>query len=186
MRFSPVFLILLFVSLPGFAAERVQVGDVLPHDLTLSDQFGEEQSFEMLVGNKGVTLVFFRSADWCSYCQIQMTKLNKEAEAFEKEGYPLVGISYDSVETLERFEQKLQMKIETEESGTTFLSDPQSKAISAFGLLNTEYEKGSFAYGIPHPAIYIVNKDRTIKAVLSEEGYKKRPDAEAIFQAIAE
>ena len=187
MRLLAILTIFLILPFNSFAAsERAAVGDMIPHTLNLMDQNNAQRSFESLVGDKGATLVFFRSVSWCPYCQMQMTKLNREASKFINAGYPLVGISYDSVEDLQRFEKQLQQKTSADKSGVVFLSDENSGAIKDFGLLNTKHKEGSFAYGVPHPAIYIVDKNKIIKAVLSEDGYKDRPEASAILKALEE
>jgi hypothetical protein len=40
-----------------------QVGEAIPA-FKLRDQFGHEQTFDTMVGPKGLVLLFFRSADW--------------------------------------------------------------------------------------------------------------------------
>jgi len=64
------------------------------------------------------------------------------------------------------------------------LSDKGSETIKAFGIFNTEHKEGSFAYGVPYPAVYVVNKDGAIKGVLREDGYKKRPEVSDILEVI--
>ncbi len=184
MRLILSLIILVTLPFTAIAGEALKVGDNVPASITAKDQFGVERSFSDLVGEKGATLVFFRSADWCPYCQIQLIKLNKDADKFTESGYPLVGVSNDEIVSLKRFEDRLQKMTSAEKSGFTFLSDENSEIIKSFGILNETHKEGSFAYGVPHPAVYIVNKDAKIEAVLQEEGYKDRPANEVIIDAI--
>ena len=64
------------------------------------------------------------------------------------------------------------------------LSDEGSSTIRAFGILNEDFAQDHFAYGVPHPHVYVVGTDGTVQAVLAEETYKKRPTVEAIVEAI--
>ena len=70
----------------------------------------------------------------------------------------------------------------TRRSSYTLLSDPDHKAIEAYGLLNKEVT-GKFE-GIPYPGTMIVDKDGVIRAKLFFEGYAKRHAAEDIVKAV--
>ena len=54
------------------------------------------------------------------------------------------------------------------------LSDPDHKTIDAYGLRDAAY-KGQNTYGIPHPAVYIINKDGKVTWAKIESDYRKRP-----------
>jgi peroxiredoxin len=54
------------------------------------------------------------------------------------------------------------------------LSDPDHKVIEAYGLRDPAY-KGQNIDGIPHPAIYIINKDGKVTWAKIESDYRKRP-----------
>jgi peroxiredoxin len=172
-------LILAFILVPGvaWAVGSVNKGDEIPHDLTLQNQAGQVQSLDTLRGTKGITLVFTRSLDWCPYCQAQTIELNDRAGEFEQAGYPVVTLSYDSPEKLDAFAKKQDIDI-------TLLSDPASEVIKAFGLLNTEHPIGSFAYGIPYPAVYVIGQDKIVRDIFFEEDYKDRPDVDEMLSSI--
>ena len=84
-------------------------------------------------------------------------------------------ISYDSAETLKRVAQK---------RGVTFLllSDPGSKTIEAYGILNKE--ASGRAKGVPHPGIFILDQQGVIRAKLFLDGYRERPKSGDIIQAL--
>jgi cytochrome oxidase Cu insertion factor (SCO1/SenC/PrrC family) len=50
-------------SAPDVTTLGPQVGDKVP-DFTLPDQHGRPRSLASLMGEKGLVLVFYRSADW--------------------------------------------------------------------------------------------------------------------------
>ena len=54
------------------------------------------------------------------------------------------------------------------------LSDAGHKTIDAYGLFDTEYI-GQGIEGIPHPAVYVLDKNRKIVWARVESDYRKRP-----------
>ncbi len=172
-----LFILMLFIVTPLSAAEAVKVGDIIP-TIKLYDQYGGERMWDNLSGEKGAVLVFVRSADWCPYCQAQLIDLSHNKEKFEKAGFSIVGISYDPVEKLKKFADK-------RDPGFVLLSDPDSSLIRDFGIFDDSHVKGSFAYGVPRPTVYVVGKDGAVDAILAEESYKTRPQLDSIMDAIA-
>ncbi len=63
------------------------------------------------------------------------------------------------------------------------LSDPGHKIIDAYGLLDPAYEGKQF-YGIPHPAVYVIDKNGKVSWVKVESNYRQRPTNEEIRTAI--
>jgi len=169
-------LLMAFIVTPSFASETVKVGQTVP-PIKLYDQYGGERMLGDLTGERGATLVFVRSVDWCPYCQAQLIDLRNDKEKFEREGFPIVAISYDSIEKLKKFDDR-------RDPGFPLLSDQDSKLIKEFGIFDDSHKEGSFAYGVPKPTVYVINKAGVVKAILSEESYKKRPQIETIMEAI--
>lgn len=169
----------IFISAPGFAndGEGVQVGSVLPSDVVLEDQNSESKSFKDLMGKNGMVLFFYRSADWCPYCKAQLIDLRNNREKFEREGVSLVGVSYDNVETLTKFNTKYS-------PGYTLLSDDGSAVIKEFGIFDDSQREGSFSYGVAKPTVYVINRNGAVHAVLAEDSYKTRPQIDAIMDAV--
>lgn len=54
------------------------------------------------------------------------------------------------------------------------LSDPDHKTIDAYGLFDPAYI-GKGVEGIPHPTVFILDKNRKIVWARVEEDYRKRP-----------
>ena len=142
-----------------------------------ADQTGKPRALASLMGDKGMVLFFFRSADWCPYCQAQMMDLNTAVAGIERRGYKMAGISYDRPEILKTF-------IERRSIGYTLLSDPKSEVIDRYKLRDPQYPPGNLAYGVPRPIIFILDRNGVIKAKLYEETYTKRPPATLVIETL--
>ena len=59
------------------------------------------------------------------------------------------------------------------------LSDPAHKIIDAYGLLDPAYA-GQKVYGIPHPAVYVIDKQGKVAWTKIETDYKQRPSNQEI------
>ena len=57
-----------------------------------------------------------------------------------------------------------------------FISDIDAATILALGVLNEGYEPGDDAYGIPHPGVFVLNRDREIVGKIFIESYRERVD----------
>ena len=63
------------------------------------------------------------------------------------------------------------------------LSDPGHKVIDAYGLRDPAYE-GQKVYGIPHPAVYVIDTLGKVAWARIESDYKQRPTNEEIRAAL--
>ena len=169
--------LLLVGSLPAadaLAIPGMKVGEKAP-DFTLKQAAGADVALGALLKKSKVALVFYRSADWCPFCKVQLQDLNSVARDLDMLGWSMAAISYDPTETLERFStaNKLDYRL---------LSDPGSKTIDAFGIRN-ESVKGSARFnGIPHPLIIFIGADGTVKAKLYEQRYQDRPASGLVLE----
>jgi peroxiredoxin len=153
------------------------IGSKVPDIGTPPDHTGAQRPLSALMGDRGLVLFFFRSADWCPYCQAQMMDLNTAVAAIERRGYKMVGISYDSPQILNTFIERRGIKY-------TLLSDPKSEIIDRYNLRDPQYKPGSRAFGVPRPIIFVLDKSGTIKAKLYEETYQKRPPATLVVETL--
>ena len=109
-----------------------------------------------------------------------MVQLQKDSEAIRDAGITLVGISYDSVETLKTYSDK---------NGISFplLSDEGSKTIDVFGIRNKGMDGKKFGpndlTGIPFPGTYILDGDGVIRAKLFLERYQVRHTSQELIEA---
>jgi peroxiredoxin len=129
------------------------------------DQFGRQQNLNSLRGKNGTVLLFFRSADWWPYCKGQLVELQSAKRRFEKQGISLAAISYDSVEILKYFADRRNIDF-------PLLSDPDSKAIQAYRVLNTE-ATGQFK-GMARPGYFFIDTRGIVKEKFFEAKYRER------------
>ena len=106
---------------------------------------------------------------------MQLVELQQNLEQFRRQGVGIVAISYDSVAILADF---------TRRKGITFpmLSDPDSKIIKAFGILNSSIPKSDVMhYGIPNPGTYRVSADGVIQSKYFLANFQERYSAPTIL-----
>ena len=63
------------------------------------------------------------------------------------------------------------------------LSDPDHKTIDTYGLRDPAYE-GQQVYGIPHPAVYVIDKSGKVAWAKIESNYRERPANDEIRAAL--
>jgi hypothetical protein len=100
--------------------------------------------------------------------------LEQSYPTVKAEGLGLAAISYDSVEVLKSFAARKQITF-------PMLSDPGSKIIRSFGILNETADKSTMFYGIPYPGTYVVDAKGIVVARYFEEDYKERETASSIL-----
>jgi peroxiredoxin len=152
------------VSLGKFAEAGLRAGQKAP-DFSATDQFGKTQTLETLRGPKGTVLLFYRSADWCPYCKGQLIQLQAAKDRFEKQGLKIAGISYDNVEILKYFSGRRKIEF-------PLLSDPDSKIIRMYQVLNTE-AAGPNA-GMARPGYFYIDPEGMIREKFFEAKYRER------------
>ncbi|MES2253456.1 MAG: peroxiredoxin family protein [Pseudomonadota bacterium] len=153
------------------------IGSKVPPIGMPQDEAGKPRTLESLAGRNGTVLFFFRSASWCPYCQLQLMDLNGGVGELEKRGYRLAGISYEPPSVDAEFIGKRGLKY-------PLLSDPKSEIIDRYKLRDPQYKKGSRAYGVPQPVIFVLDRDGVVKAKLYEDTYTKRPPIGLVLDTI--
>jgi peroxiredoxin len=153
------------------------VGSKAPDIGTRLDQTGKPRTWADLMGKNGLVLMFFRSAEWCPFCQAQLIDVNGGVAEIEKRGYRVAALSYDSPEALQAFTAKRHIAY-------TLLSDPKSEVIDLYKLRDPQYPPGHHAYGVPRPIIFVLDKDSVIKAKLYEESFRVRPPVTAVIATL--
>lgn len=146
--------------------------------LTATDAAGKPVALGDIAGERGVVLVFVRSARWCPFCQAQLIDLRSAQAPLAARGYGLAALSYDSPEVLAQFAARRDIAY-------PLLSDPQSATIDAYGIRDPQYPAGHMAHGVPQPAIFVISRAGVIRAKLAEEGYKSRPPTSVVLETVA-
>jgi hypothetical protein len=90
------------------------------------------------------------------------------------QGLGLAAITYDSVGVMADFSRR---------RGITFplLSDPGSRTITAYGILNTTVEKESSNYGIPFPGTFVINRQGLVTGRFFEKAYQERTTVSTVL-----
>ena len=107
----------------------------------------------------------------------ELRGLNTEFENVE-----LYAVSVDPAERIremiENIEKDGKAKVDFR-----MLSDVGGQTVNAYGLYDPAYSEQDFD-GIPHPAVYVLDKDRKVVWAKVESDYRKRPSLEEIRNAI--
>jgi peroxiredoxin len=156
---------------------EIRQGDHIPAAFAARDATGKQRNYASIRGAKGTVLVFFRSAKWCPFCQAQLKDLMGAQAALAQRGYSLAAISYDDPSVLSGFSRGHAI-------GYTLLSDAGSKMITAFGLRDPQYAPGSFADGVPKPAIFVINTAGIVLKKMVSTDYRVRPSNTDILAAV--
>jgi hypothetical protein len=101
-------------------------------------------------------------------------ELEHDLPRIKAQGFGLVGISYDSVAVLKNFADR---------RGITFplLSDPDSKIIRGFGILNETTQKNTPFFGIPYPGTYVLDRKGVVLAKYFVDDFRERDTAAEIL-----
>ena len=101
-------------------------------------------------------------------------ELERDYKLVQKRGLGLAAISYDSVAVLRDFASRKKITF-------PLLSDPDSRVIRAFGILNESVKPESPQYGIPYPGTYLVDTQGKVVAKYFEQDMRERISAGAIL-----
>lgn len=107
-------------------------------------------------------------------------ELESQVESFKKRGLGVAALSYDSIEVLKDFSARRKITY-------PLLSDPDSKIITAVGLLNEiDYPKGNFAHGVPYPGTFVTDAEGRIRTKQFEKEYQERRTAASLLVSMGE
>jgi peroxiredoxin len=159
-------------------SQPVSTGDEAP-DFTLEDLQGNKVTLSSARGHAPTVLVFYRGY-WCPFCARQLSELRTLLK--ENEEVRLLAVSVDDHEKT----KQLVEKIAADGRGRinyTMLSDPDHKVIDGYGLHDPTYDGSKFD-GIPHPSVYVIDKNGKVVWAKIELDYKVRPSNADIRAAL--
>lgn len=151
------------------------VGETAPLDSLFQTNDGET-ALSDIVAQGPVVLVFTRSVEWCPFCQTQLKGINGIVSDLKERGYTLYGVSYDNVESQNRFSKNQMLEY-------GMLSDESSAVIDAFGLRDPQYTEGK-AMGVPYASVIVIDGDGKITAKSVSGDYRKRPTNEQVLAIV--
>lgn len=151
----------------------LEVGTKAP-DFTLLDKNGAEVSLSDFLGKKVV--LYFYPRDNTPGCTRQACAFAQNYGAFAEKNVAVIGISKDSVASHLKFAQKHELPF-------ILLSDPELKAIQAYGVWQEKKLYGKVSMGVVRTT-YLINEEGVIEKVMP----KVKPDtnAEDILAYLAE
>lgn len=107
-------------------------------------------------------------------------ELESQVEAFRRRGLGVAALSYDSVAILRDFATRRKITF-------PLLSDPDSRVIRAFGILNeADYPPGQMAHGVPYPGIFVTDAKGSIRSKFFEKTYVERRTAASLLTLAGE
>ena len=98
------------------------------------------------------------------------------------ENVQLLAISVDPPDVSKEFAAKIATDGHGE-IGFPILSDPDHHTIDAYGLHDPAYDGEKLA-GIPHPAVFVIDKNGVIQWAKIESNYRERPTNDEIRAAL--
>ena len=128
----------------------LQVGDKLL-DFSLMDENGQIFRLSNLGADWYLVVVLYRGS-YCSACQTMLFNFKDNDPAYVAEHVAIAAISTDSVEDSAQLNSQWRFPF-------PLLSDPSLKIIDAFGA---RHPNGHGIYDIAHPAIIIIDPQKTI------------------------
>jgi len=101
-------------------------------------------------------------------------ELQSRYDDIKQQGFGLVAVSYDSVETVKKF---------ADSRGIAFpiVSDPGSTIIKRYGLLNETIDPKTRFYGVPHPGTFMLDSKGVVTARYFEDAYQERSTVNSIL-----
>lgn len=165
-------------TLDGIRTEPVSIGEEAP-DFTLENTHGKKVTLSAALGKVPTVLVFYRGY-WCPFCARQLSELRSLLKVNEQ--VSLLAVSVDDHEKT----KALMEKIASDGYGPVnypMLSDPDHKVIDAYGLHDPAYDGTKFD-GIPHPAVYVIDRNGRVAWAKVELDYKVRPSNADIRAAL--
>lgn len=156
--------------------KEIGIGERAPL-FTLKDQTGGDFSLAEMIKKGPVAVVFVRSVDWCTYCQLQTVQLSENLAEIQAGGGQVVVITYDAPEKVKRFAHRRKLNV-------PILSDADSKTIDAYamrGLRGSGDQLGSAQHGT-----FVVDKTGTVRSKPYLTSYEGRAAVDALIGALKE
>ena len=142
----------------------LEIGMKAP-DFTLPDKDGNSVSLSDYLGKKVV--LYFYPKDNTPGCTRQACAFAAAYEGFKSRDIAVIGISKDSVASHLKFAQKYELPF-------ILLSDPELKAIQAYGVWQEKKLYGKVSMGVVR-STFIINEQGMIEKIMP----KVKPDTNA-------
>ena len=142
----------------------LKIGDKAP-EFTLQDKNGNDVSLSSFLGKKVV--LYFYPKDSTPGCTRQACAYASAYEQFKSNDIVVIGVSKDSVASHVKFADKYSLPF-------ILLSDPERKAIEAYGVWQEKKMCGKVGMGVVRTT-FIIDEKGNIKKIMD----KVKPDTNA-------
>lgn len=152
-----------------FSGITLEVNQPVPL-FSLPSGDGKQVSLADFRAKQPVLLLFYRG-EWCPYCMDQLDDYQALLPELKKHQIQLIAISTDDKAALENTNRQFGQKY-------IFLSDKQLVVTHQYGIGNEE--------NLPHPALFLIDKQGKLIWYYASSDFKVRPTAhqvEAIIKA---
>ena len=151
----------------------LQAGDKAPA-FTSVDQNNNKVELKQFLGKK--VILFFYPEDDTPTCTIQSCNLRDNYPLLKKEGFEVVGVSPNGVESHKKFEQKFNLPY-------TLVVDEKHNIIDKYGVWGEKNLYGRKYMGL-HRTTFVIDEKGIIRKIFLKPTNKKH--AEQIIKAWAE
>lgn len=172
-------------------AEPLKQGDSIP-DVTLRNENNEAVQLRKLTSERPTVLIFYRGG-WCPYCSRQLSGLLDIQDDLKAAGFQMVAISIDQP-------SKIKETPKRDELSYVLLSDVDANVSEAFGIafqvpdelvkkykesynIDLEAASGQTHHKLPHPSVFVINREGVIQFAYVNEDYKVRLEPKKILAA---
>ena len=142
----------------------LKIGDKAP-EFTLQDKNGNEVSLNNFLGKKVV--LYFYPKDSTPGCTKQACAFASAYEQFKSNDIAVIGVSKDSIASHVKFAEKYNLPF-------ILLSDPERKAIEAYGVWQEKKMCGKVGMGVVRTT-FIIDENGNIEKIMD----KVKPDTNA-------
>jgi peroxiredoxin Q/BCP len=149
----------------------LKAGDKAP-EFSLPNQNGDVITSESLKGKPYV--IYFYPKDSTSGCTKQAQAYSENLEKFQAAGYPVIGVSKDSVASHKKFEEKYQLTI-------TLLSDPDRQAIEGFDVWQEKKNYGKVSMGVVRSS-FVVDENGVV--TIANPNTKAATDCQKVMEQL--
>lgn len=174
-------------------ADRALASGVKAPSFELKDHNGRTVSSGELLKAGRLIICFFRGR-WCPFCVGQLEAMQRILPQIRDAGAALVAISPQTVQQsfFMADQHRLSFPLLSDagnqvarQFGVAYRVPDYQQAIFRRALINLPFTNGDDSWELPVPAVYVVDRDGTIRFAAVNPDYKERPEPEEVLKYIA-
>jgi peroxiredoxin len=162
-------------------SSTIQVGDVLP-EFRLSDAVGKDVSSSDLLAKGPLLLTFYRG-EWCPFCNLALSAMQKRLDEFKAKGVTLVAISPELPDTALSMVEKHALKFPVlsdvgnkyaKQLGIVFVQPDSMRPFFSGHGVDFKARNGDDTLAVPVPATFLVDINGIVRNSFVDPDYTKR------------